>query len=551
MSCCPPPQSIQSTTFVPDEPKVGAETSRLPGESEECFNRRTGNVSETGRVDDKTQPIDDRIQQHSVVTDGSGSGVTINMTFTTNGPTPVTSWAFTPSSFAGPMGGVSTAGATISGTFDPSLYGQKLSLRVVANGSTGPIDDRTYSFSPSLEQDDDVIRLLHPLPGSIITSGFGPRKPPAQGASSSHLALDFAYPGRVTKDVFCCADGEVILARPGSGYGNYVVVRHTNGSGKHLINTLYAHLDSIYVRVGQRVAAGQALGKEGNTGVGTGPHLHFEVRLPNNTRVDPSPYLRGEVRVAGMVTPDNQPSTAAPVMMMPPTNGAITPANVSANSNCETFGPTYADPPTVPPPTPPAPEPPTAPTADPFDIAYYFVLTEEVGPHWMSTPETTPVALGGTNQDIDDGLIDNSQQRRNTGFVNHSSDPGGITKFGIAQRYNPRINVSTCTFADARSTAYDGYWLASQRPCNTLSLPIAAMVFDCNYLFGPGGSAQIFSNSTITGTETGQDAINALNSLYVARVAYLNRRSPALLKDFGKGWIRRAQRALAYAKNLV
>jgi LysM repeat protein len=76
--------------------------------------------------------------------------------------------------------------------------------------------------------------------------------------------------------VMAAADGDVIVARSGGyngGYGSYIVIRHDNGT-----QTLYAHLSSVRVSVGQRVSQGFVIGAEGSTGRSTGPHLHFEVR---------------------------------------------------------------------------------------------------------------------------------------------------------------------------------------------------------------------------------------------------------------------------------
>jgi murein DD-endopeptidase MepM/ murein hydrolase activator NlpD len=304
MSCCPTVPDIQASGVSPDEPEIGEEPAVDPDKPVDCTEVANSNKSTTGQVNDKTQPIPDRIQQHSIVTKFDG---TIDMIFTTSGPTPVTSWVFNPTSY---LDSVTTSGARLSGTFANSLIGTRLTLSVEAIGASGRIDKKTFAFSPSKYDAKTAVKLLHPLPGSVVTSGYGPRKPPVQGASSFHAALDFAYLGGVAKEVICSADGEVVWAdtqTSGKGYGNYVIVQHKGADGRLLISTVYAHLEKMYVSKGQKVAAGQSLGKEGNTGHGSGKHLHFEVRLPNNAKVDPTPYLFGGTKVAIVVNPDNTP----------------------------------------------------------------------------------------------------------------------------------------------------------------------------------------------------------------------------------------------------
>jgi len=533
MSCCPPVPKIGVITVTPDEPRSGPEVKRIPGESEDCYNARGGNVTETGSVGDKTDVVVDKIKQNAIVTKGDAS---IDLTFTTTGPTTVTSWVFIPASFPGVI--LNTGTGAMSGTFGASVQKTKLTLRVQAmNGST-IIDDRTYDFSPSLYDDSSCIKLVHPLPGSTLTCTFGPRKPPAAGASSDHKGIDMAYGNRVTKDVMCAADGEVILARPGTGYGNYVMVKHLDASGKHLITTLYAHLDSIYVAVGQKVAGGQAVGKEGNTGIGSGPHLHFEVRLPNNTRVDPLPYLKGAVQVANSVTADNQPDTTAGTTTQTG-GGGVTAAEVAARTSCPAYGPTYpADTPLTPAPTPIS--------GDPFEQAWYFAMLHEVNAKWQTTPDRSP-----TDPAVAAGLIETADQRQRVGYVNNPNDEGGSTKFGIAQRYNSGVKTTDIDYATSRSTGYSKYWKNGTVNCDTIAATsprIAVMAFDMNYLQGAGGTTKVMAAAGVTGTETGAAELAALDALTKARIDYLAARPSA--PTFLKGWTRRANECLAYCKSL-
>lgn len=116
-----------------------------------------------------------------------------------------------------------------------------------------------------------------------ITSPFGPRRHPIFGVRSMHTGIDLAAP-RGTK-VKASEGGLVIYSGWYGGYGKVVIVDHSKG-----YSTLYAHLNSIKVRVGQRVKQGQSLGTEGTTGYATGPHLHFEVRTKGRPQ-NPAYYL--------------------------------------------------------------------------------------------------------------------------------------------------------------------------------------------------------------------------------------------------------------------
>jgi murein DD-endopeptidase MepM/ murein hydrolase activator NlpD len=122
-----------------------------------------------------------------------------------------------------------------------------------------------------------------PVVGSIV-SGYGWRADPFGEGWKIHWGLDIAAPEGAP--VAARAEGNVVFAGWAGSYGLVVVLEH--GRDWH---TLYAHLRTVHVRVGDRVRAGAAIGEVGSTGRSTGPHLHFEVRY-RGFPVDPIPYLR-------------------------------------------------------------------------------------------------------------------------------------------------------------------------------------------------------------------------------------------------------------------
>ena len=121
------------------------------------------------------------------------------------------------------------------------------------------------------------LSLAWPVQGSV-GDAFGPR------GSRFHAGVDIVAASGTL--VGAAAPGHVTWAAPlAGGWGNLVVVAHADG-----VRTMYAHLSTIAVRVGQRVETGARLGTVGATGDATGPHLHFEVRL-RGAAVDPLPAL--------------------------------------------------------------------------------------------------------------------------------------------------------------------------------------------------------------------------------------------------------------------
>ena len=130
--------------------------------------------------------------------------------------------------------------------------------------------------------------LSWPIAGARITQPFGPSdlylEPPLGGYPHFHTGIDLAAP--FGAPVTAAADGVVVAVNHTSvGYGNYVIVAHGGG-----IMTLYAHLLDTNVKVADLVSRGQRVGREGSSGLSTGPHLHFELRV-NDQVTNPMPYL--------------------------------------------------------------------------------------------------------------------------------------------------------------------------------------------------------------------------------------------------------------------
>lgn len=124
---------------------------------------------------------------------------------------------------------------------------------------------------------------------NIITSGYGRRDQPTSGASTSHKALDI---GISYQPVYAPADGYVVMAGWASGYGNFIMIKHSNS-----LYTCYGHLSRYNVSSGQTVKRGQRIATSGDTGISTGPHLHFEVRTSSSyySRVNPLNYISDSV----------------------------------------------------------------------------------------------------------------------------------------------------------------------------------------------------------------------------------------------------------------
>ena len=126
--------------------------------------------------------------------------------------------------------------------------------------------------------------FVYPISGGRMSSTFGKRKAPKKGASTYHKGIDWAVPTGTAVRATC--GGVVTRAGWGSGYGYCVYIKHPDGK-----ESRYGHCSKVLVKAGQSVKQGEKIALSGNTGVSTGPHLHFEI-LVGGSQVNPLKYLQ-------------------------------------------------------------------------------------------------------------------------------------------------------------------------------------------------------------------------------------------------------------------
>lgn len=130
------------------------------------------------------------------------------------------------------------------------------------------------------------IPSLWPIKGGIghVSMVFGQNRHPFTGQWYIHKGVDLST-YRSGDAILATADGQVVQVEYDPGFGNYAIIKH-----KHGFYTRYAHMQSQRITIGQYVQQGQVIGYIGNTGVSTGPHLHYEVHIGSDV-VDPMKYL--------------------------------------------------------------------------------------------------------------------------------------------------------------------------------------------------------------------------------------------------------------------
>ncbi len=114
---------------------------------------------------------------------------------------------------------------------------------------------------------------------SRLTSGYGYREDPFTGKRAFHGGIDLAVPE--DSEVVSCGSGKIVKAGHNRTNGNFIIIDHGNTYKSH-----YGHLSQLLVKKDDEVKKGQVIGLSGNTGMSTGPHLHFQITLDGKT-IDP------------------------------------------------------------------------------------------------------------------------------------------------------------------------------------------------------------------------------------------------------------------------
>ncbi len=127
---------------------------------------------------------------------------------------------------------------------------------------------------------------IWPIKGGIghISQHFGQNRHPISGVWYIHKGLDIST-FRSGDPIMATANGQVVTVAYDSGFGNYVIIKH-----KHGMYTRYCHMSTVKVKKGQFVSQRDIIGTIGNTGLSTGPHLHYEIHIGSDV-VDPAQYV--------------------------------------------------------------------------------------------------------------------------------------------------------------------------------------------------------------------------------------------------------------------
>lgn len=169
--------------------------------------------------------------------------------------------------------------------------------------------------SVQVEETSKVVTPLAKMPN--VSSSYGWRIHPIQGGRKFHTGLDLPMP--MGTPVLAAADGVIVKESTNSGAGNHIV--HKAKVGGNIVFFTYKHLSAYVAKVGDKVKAGQEIGKVGSTGNSTGPHLHFEVGTGGDINfVDPGEWLK-QNNAQGVAETTTDPATGEQVPLTPNAEG--------------------------------------------------------------------------------------------------------------------------------------------------------------------------------------------------------------------------------------
>lgn len=200
---------------------------------------------------------------------------------------------------------VTIDGSPASGDSEIAAALAKAAAQIAAGGATLTAGDHTIVYDPRAEEKllnlpNGTIQIAPPADADTVTRKEGRTADgrtvvtPADGRISSgfgmrwgrmHQGIDIANDAGAP--IRAVMDGTVINAGPAQGFGNWVVIQHDGGEV-----SVYGHMRTYSVTVGQRVSAGEQIATIGSEGVSTGPHLHFEIHPDGVTPVDPQGWLK-------------------------------------------------------------------------------------------------------------------------------------------------------------------------------------------------------------------------------------------------------------------
>ncbi|MDO5669931.1 MAG: M23 family metallopeptidase [Corynebacterium sp.] len=170
------------------------------------------------------------------------------------------------------LGTLAIGTAATSGLVSPTAHAQDFA----AMSSGGNIINEVAAAT-GVAQLAPTPSVVRPATGAF-TSGYGPRW------GTFHYGIDIA--NAIGTPIYAVMAGTVIDSGPASGYGQWIRIRHDDGS-----MSVYGHMETLHVGVGQRVDAGHHIAGMGNRGFSTGSHLHFEIHPAGSGPVDPVPWF--------------------------------------------------------------------------------------------------------------------------------------------------------------------------------------------------------------------------------------------------------------------